>query len=73
MNFNQLAFSCTAIPNPIVPVSETYTVTEMEDTVIVCFTSVMNSETYMTVIVTRDVSAIGMLISPLWGHTMLLS
>ena len=44
------------------PVRETYTVTEMEDTVIVCFTAVMNSKTYMTVIVTRDVSAIGMLI-----------
>ena len=71
MTYKLFAFSCTAIP--VVPVRETYTVTEMEDTVIVCFTSVMNSKTYMTVIVTKDVSAIGMLISPLWGHTMLLS
>ena len=41
-------------------VSETYTVTEVEDTVNVCFTAVMN---YKAVIVTRDVSAIGMLIT----------
>ena len=56
----------------IVAVSESYTVTEIEDNVIVCFTAVMTSETYMAVIVTRDVSAIGMLISLLEGHTTLL-
>ena len=60
MTCKLFAFSCTAILNPIVPVRETYTVTEMEDTVNVCFTAVMNSETYMTVIVSRDASAIGM-------------
>ena len=58
MTCKLFSFSCTAIP--VVPVMETYTVTEMEDTVIVCFTSVMN---YMAVIVTRDASAIGMLIT----------
>ena len=63
MTCKLFAFSCTAILKPVVAVRETYTVTEMEDTVIVCFTSVMNSETYMIVIVTRDVSAIGMLIT----------
>ena len=53
-------------------VSENYTVTEIEDTVNVCFAAVMTSETYMAVIVTRDVSAIGMLILLLEGHTMCL-